>query len=139
MRSIKAESMIDEIKWLSEKGFKEFVLTGIHISSYGMDFIDKNSEDYLGNKDIRDLAMKKEYLLNLIKEVADIEGVKRIRLGSLEPRIITDRFASELADIDKICPHFHLSMQSGCDETLKRMNRHYTSEEYMAKVDILRK
>lgn len=139
VRSRKSESIIDEIKGLSEKGFKEFVLTGIHISSYGMDFIDKNSEDYLGNKDIRDLAMKKEYLLNLIKEVADIEGVKRIRLGSLEPRIITDRFASELADIDKICPHFHLSMQSGCDETLKRMNRHYSSEEYMAKVDILRK
>ena len=107
VRSRKSESIIDEIKGLSEKGFKEFVLTGIHISSYGMDFIDKNSEDYLGNKDIRVLAMKKEYLLNLIKEVADIEGVKRIRLGSLEPRIITDRFASELADIDKICPHFH--------------------------------
>ena len=114
------------------------MLTGIHISSYGMDFIDRNSEDYLGNKDVRDLAMKKEYLLNLIKEVADIEGVKRIRLGSLEPRIITDRFASKLAGIEKICPHFHLSMQSGCDETLKRMNRHYTCEEYMSKVEILR-
>ena len=138
VRSRRRESILDEIKGLTEKGFKEFVLTGIHISSYGMDFIDKNSEDYLGNKDVRDLAMKKEYLLNLIKEVADIEGVKRIRLGSLEPRIITDRFASKLAGIEKICPHFHLSMQSGCDETLKRMNRHYTCEEYMSKVEILR-
>ena len=138
VRSRRRESILDEIKGLTEKGFKEFVLTGIHISSYGMDFIDRNSEDYLGNKDVRDLAMKKEYLLNLIKEVADIEGVKRIRLGSLEPRIITDRFASKLAGIEKICPHFHLSMQSGCDETLKRMNRHYTCEEYMSKVEILR-
>lgn len=140
VRSRKEENILDEIRGLVSAGYKEFVLTGIHISSYGMDFIDKNSGDYLaGSKDVRAIAYEKEYLLNLIRAVALIDGVKRIRLGSLEPRIVTEHFVEELAKIKSVCPHFHLSMQSGCDATLKRMNRHYTTAEYMERVNILRK
>ena len=100
------------------------VLTGIHLSSYGVDF--KEEE-------------KKENLLSLIKQVHEVEGIRRIRLGSLEPRIITEEFAQALASMPKFCPHFHLSLQSGCDKTLKRMNRHYTTEEYAAGCEILRR
>ena len=106
VRSRKKEEVLEEVKRLTENGYQEFVLTGIHLSSYGTDCHDS--------------------LLGLIQAVHEIPGVKRIRLGSLEPRIITEEFAQAIGSMPKICPHFHLSLQSGCDETLKRMNRHYT-------------
>jgi threonylcarbamoyladenosine tRNA methylthiotransferase MtaB len=122
VRSRQKEAILDEIKGLCEKGYKEFVLTGIHISSYGIDFCD----------DI------KTHLIDLITDIDRIQGVERIRLGSLEPRIITREFAKSLASLKHICPHFHLSLQSGCGTVLKRMNRHYTPEEYLEGVGILR-
>lgn len=119
VRSRKREDVVAEVTELAQRGYKEVVLTGIHLSSYGMD--------------------QEDGLLNLIKSVHEVEGIQRIRLGSLEPRIITEEFAETLAGLSKICPHFHLSLQSGCDETLKRMNRKYTSEEYYEKCCLLRK
>jgi len=140
VRSRKSEKIIEEISGLVKRGYKEFVITGIHISSYGIDFIGKTDGDYLeGDHDIRKIAEKREYLINLIKDVSHIEGVTRIRLGSLEPRIVTERFVSELSKIKQLCPHFHLSLQSGCDETLKRMNRHYSTDEFRSCVELLRK
>ena len=112
--------MIQEIQNLAEDGFQEVVLTGIHLSSYGKD---------LGNIT----------LLDIIKKIQKIDGIQRIRLGSLEPRIITEEFVRELKECDKVCPHFHLSLQSGCDETLRRMNRRYNTEEYEKALMILRK
>lgn len=109
------ESILEEIKGLTTAGYKEFVLTGIHISSYGM-----------------------KELLFLMQEIDMIEGVERIRLGSLEPRIITEDFAEGLSVLTHLCPHFHLSLQSGCDSVLKRMNRHYTAKEYLVGVQLLR-
>ena len=102
VRSRNSEDVIREVKRLAEHGFREIVLTGIHLSSYGVDTGDD--------------------LLHLIREVHNVEGIERIRLGSLEPRIVTDGFAAALAGLPKICPHFHLSLQSGCDATLQRMN-----------------
>lgn len=122
VRSRSLDSVIKEVRTLASAGYKEVVLTGIHLSSYGIDFIDKKTN-----------------LTELIKKVAEIDGIERIRLGSLEPRVVTEEFAKELASIDKICPHFHLSLQSGSTETLKRMNRHYTPEEYLISCNILRK
>ena len=140
VRSRRQEDVLREIRGLAESGVKEVVLTGIHLSSYGMDFIDKTDGDYLENgKDLRGTAMERAYLLNLIRDIAAVDGIERIRLGSLEPRIITEEFAGGLAALPKVCPHFHLSLQSGCDETLKRMNRHYTTEEYYDKVALLRR
>ena len=107
---------------LAAAGYREIVLTGIHLSSYGMDFPES----------------QKENLLGLIRRLHQIEGISRIRLGSLEPRIITEAFVSALAGLPKLCPHFHLSLQSGCDETLKRMNRHYTTKEYAQCCSLLR-
>jgi threonylcarbamoyladenosine tRNA methylthiotransferase MtaB len=123
VRSRRPEEVIEEVKTLVKNGYQEIVLTGIHLSSYGVDFPE---EERIG-------------LLDLILRLHPIEGLKRIRLGSLEPRIITEEFAKTLAGLDKFCPHFHLSLQSGCDETLKRMNRHYTTAEYAAGCEILRK
>lgn len=120
VRSRDAADIEAEVTSLAAKGYKEIVITGIHISSYGVDKEDSN-------------------LLKLLQRIHGIEGLERIRLGSLEPRIITEEFAREIAKLPKICPHFHLSMQSGCNETLRRMNRHYTSEEYYEKCEILRK
>ena len=114
VRSRRPEDVIREIETLAANGYQEFVLTGIHLSSYGVDFPQE----------------EKETLLSLILRIHRLDGVKRIRLGSLEPRIVTEEFAGTLAGLEKICPHFHLSLQSGCDETLKRMNRHYTTAEY---------
>jgi threonylcarbamoyladenosine tRNA methylthiotransferase MtaB len=122
VRSRYKESIVEEIKGLCEKGYKEFVLTGIHISSYGIDFKDGINT----------------HLLDLIRDIDQIDGVERIRLGSLEPRIITEDFAKGLADLKHICPHFHLSLQSGCESVLKRMNRHYLPEEYLKGVELLR-
>lgn len=120
VRSRKQEDILEEVRGLAAKGYKEVVLAGIHISSYG---VDKGEPALLG----------------LLKEIHGVEGVERIRLGSLEPRIVTKEFALELRKLPKLCPHFHLSLQSGCDATLKRMNRHYTTGEYYEKVKILRK
>ena len=119
VRSRSKDSVLEEIQRLADNGYKEVVLTGIHLSSYGMDTDDS--------------------LLNLILSVHEIPGIQRIRLGSLEPRIITEEFAKTLAALPKLCPHFHLSLQSGCDATLRRMNRRYTSEEYYEKCVLLRK
>lgn len=123
-RSRDMEDVLKEISGLAEKGYREVVLTGIHLSSYGM----TQGNDFSGSK-----------LLALIQEVQGIQGIERIRLGSLEPRIITEEFAKGIARCSKICPHFHLSLQSGCDTVLKRMNRKYTTEEYYEKVCILRR
>lgn len=122
VRSRKADEVQKEVERLAKKGYREVVLTGIHLSSYGTDFEDSS-----------------ENLLTLIRRVHQVEGISRIRLGSLEPGIITEEFAQELAKMQKICPHFHLSLQSGCQATLERMNRRYTSEEYRQKCQILRK
>ncbi|MBR3769661.1 MAG: tRNA (N(6)-L-threonylcarbamoyladenosine(37)-C(2))-methylthiotransferase MtaB [Lachnospiraceae bacterium] len=119
VRSRKLEDVIQEVTKLAANGFKEVVLTGIHLSSYGVDTEDS--------------------LLHLIEEVHQVEGIERIRLGSLEPRIVTEEFAEKLSKMEKICPHFHLSLQSGCDATLVRMNRRYDTTEYKAGCDILRK
>lgn len=136
VRSRKQEDILKEIKGLVEKGYKEIVLTGIHISSYGKDFLNKSvhediTADYL--EDNND-----GIFLSLIKAIHEVESLERIRLGSLEPRIITEYFTSELRKLEKICPHFHLSLQSGCDETLRRMNRRYNASEYYEKVQLLR-
>lgn len=125
-----------EIENLSEKGFEEIVLTGIHLSSYGLDIKGQNSN-------YNDAAASGEYtnreLLEVIKEIGRIPGIKRIRLGSLEPRVITEEFLLGLKEIENFCPHFHLSLQSGCDSVLKRMNRHYTAEEFLEKIRLIRK
>ena len=119
VRSRSMESVRGEVETLARNGYQEVVLTGIHLSSYG---IDTGTE-----------------LLSLIRTVHEVAGIKRIRLGSLEPRIITEEFAEAIAGLPKMCPHFHLSLQSGCTETLKRMNRRYTAEEYYEKCELLRK
>lgn len=140
VRSRRQDDVLSEIRGLAANGYQEVVVTGIHLSSYGMDFIGTNDGDYLeGGKDLRGTAFKRAYLISLIEEIAKIEGIERIRLGSLEPRIITDEFVSRLAAVTKVCPHFHLSLQSGCDATLKRMNRRYTAQEYYEKVEVLRR
>ena len=122
VRSRNIESVLKEVHSLAEKGYKEVVLTGIHLSSYGVDFQEE----------------KKETLLSLIRAVHEIEGIQRIRLGSLEPGIVTREFAEGIAALPKVCPHFHLSLQSGCDETLERMNRRYRSGEYREHCELLR-
>lgn len=121
VRSRNLQDVEQEVRALAANGYREIVLTGIHLSSYGIDFDGKR------------------HLLDLIRTVHEVEGIMRIRLGSLEPGIVTEEFARELASMPKICPHFHLSLQSGCDATLKRMNRRYTSGEYYERCRILRK
>lgn len=135
IRSRQPEEIVKEVERLAKAGYKEVVLTGIHASSYGMDFINPKMDLDSWVK----MKGEKKDLLYLIGQIHQVEGIKRIRLSSIEPRIITEEFAKKLSGFPKICPHFHLSMQSGCDETLKRMNRHYTSEEYYEKCTILRK
>lgn len=121
VRSRDMQDVAEEVRTLAANGYREIVLTGIHLSSYGIDFDGQR------------------HLLDLIRAVHEVDGIMRIRLGSLEPGIVTEEFAKELASMPKICPHFHLSLQSGCDATLKRMNRRYTSAEYYEKCLILRK
>lgn len=132
VRSRKMEDILQEVRNLTANGYKEIVLTGIHISSYGLDFehTADEQEDYG--------PFKNSALIDLIEVLSGIEGLERIRLGSLEPRIITENFVRRLCKVPQICPHFHLSLQSGCDETLKRMNRHYTTALYLEKCGILR-
>lgn len=122
VRSRQPEDVLSEIRSLAEAGYKEVVLTGIHLSSYGIDFEDGSTG-----------------LLQLIENVHGIEGIRRIRLGSLEPGIMTEEFVSALAGMEKICPHFHLSLQSGCDTVLRRMNRRYDTAEYAGRCEILRR
>ena len=122
VRSRRPEDIEHEVRGIAEAGYKEIVLTGIHLSSYGVDFKDEQQEN----------------LLTLIKRLDQIPGIERLRLGSLEPRIVTREFAKELARLRTICPHFHLSLQSGWDATLKRMNRRYNAAEYQACCEILR-
>ena len=119
VRSRRAEDVVAEVTALAANGYHEVVLTGIHLSSYGIDHGDN--------------------LLNLIARVHEIEGIERIRLGSLEPNIITEEFVKAIASMPKVCPHFHLSLQSGCDETLKRMNRKYDTASYREKCALLRR
>ena len=121
VRSRKPENVISEIEKISKKGIKEVVITGIHIASYGKDF-------------------KEEYrLIDLLEEINKIDGIERIELGSIEPLLITEEFVRRLKKLEKICHHFHLSLQSGCNETLKRMNRRYSVEEFKNIVELLKK
>ena len=131
VRSRDKEDIISEIRSLVDKGCKEIVLTGIHVGSYGIDMNEdgKQSGDYGGYSK----------LIDLVEEISKIEGLGRIRLSSVEPRIITDENAKRLAALPNLCPHFHLSLQSGCDATLKRMNRHYSTDDYYESVLALRK
>ena len=121
VRSREMSDVVEEVKQLASAGYQEVVLTGIHLSSYGIDKEDGSN------------------LLKLIQAVHEVDGIRRIRLGSLEPRIITEEFAKTISSMEKMCPHFHLSLQSGCNTTLKRMNRRYTAEEYYEKCQLLRK
>ena len=121
IRSRKIESVIEEVKKIAEKGIKEVVITGIHIASYGKDF-----DNNIG-------------LIDLLEEINKVDGIQRIRIGSLEPKIITEEFMQRLIKLPKICHHFHLSLQSGCDETLRRMNRKYNTLEFKEIVNRLRK
>lgn len=123
VRSREPENIMVEVERLIEKGYKEIVLTGIHLSSYGIDFGERRSER----------------LIDVIKQIGEKKAIKRIRLGSLEPRIITKEFMEQLKSVPSFCPHFHLSLQSGCDETLKRMNRRYTAKEYLDGCNLIRK
>ncbi len=120
VRSRKLQEVIREVEGLVKEGYKEIVLTGIHLSSYGIDFEDEIT------------------LLTLIQTISDIDGLERIRLGSLEPRIITEEFVDTVKENKKFCPHFHLSMQSGCSDTLKRMNRRYTADEFYEKCELIK-
>ena len=121
VRSRKPENIIEEIQSIAKKGIKEVVITGIHVASYGKDFKEKYE------------------LIDLLEEINKIQGIQRIRLGSIEPLLITEEFVKRLSKLEKICHHFHLSLQSGCDETLKRMNRKYTTQEFKTIVERLRK
>lgn len=142
VRSRHAEDIAAEIRGLVASGYREVVLTGIHISSYGIDFDEEewkkgNSVEVHHGEERRDYSGSSK-LLDLVEKLHEIPGVERIRLGSLEPRIITAETAQRLSRLQKLCPHFHLSLQSGCDETLRRMNRHYTAGEYFQSVQYLR-
>ena len=129
IRSRKPEEIIQEVKKLAEADCKEVVLTGIHLSSYGKDWKDD---------EVNSSRLDGTALLDLLQAISEIDGILRIRMGSLEPRIMTEEFMTGLKKLPKVCPHFHLSLQSACNETLKRMNRKYTIEEYMESCDRLR-
>ncbi len=135
VRSRKLDNVVEEVKKLAGNGYQEVVLTGIHLSSYGVDFL-KAPQSQEQNSAAENCQ---EDLLSLIQAVHEVDGILRIRLGSLEPRAITERFVREVSKLPKLCPHFHLSLQSGCDATLKRMNRRYTTGEYYEKCRLLRK
>lgn len=138
VRSRLKEDVLAEVKGLARMGYREVVLTGIHISSYGVDFVQMESEDYMA-AEAKAEALRRGVFLELLQAIHEVEGIDRIRLGSLEPRIITEEFAAGVRRLDKVCPHFHLSLQSGSDNVLKRMNRRYTTGEYYEKVQILRR
>ena len=133
IRSRKIEDCLKEIERLGQEGISEIVLTGIHLSSYGLDF-QNLSYEYASK-----IAESGEALISLIEKIGEIPSIERIRLGSLEPRVITENFVSRLKAVEEICPHFHLSLQSGAAKTLKEMNRHYTKEEFKEAVDCIRR
>ncbi|MBQ2640907.1 MAG: tRNA (N(6)-L-threonylcarbamoyladenosine(37)-C(2))-methylthiotransferase MtaB [Lachnospiraceae bacterium] len=132
IRSRQPEEILQEVRDLVAGGIREIVLTGIHVSSYGLDFGAEGPVRF-------DPFKSGQALLSLLRGLSAVEGLERIRMSSLEPRIMTERFIRELSALDKVCPHFHLSLQSGCDATLRRMNRHYTTAEYARSVDLLRR
>ena len=132
IRSRSLEDVVEECKRLGQAGIREVVLTGIHLSSYGKDWTEADSQSGSPNGEL-------VTLLTLIRAIHQVETIERIRIGSLEPRIVTEEFAGALAQLPKVCPHFHLSLQSGCDSVLKRMNRHYTTQDYRQGCAILRK
>lgn len=148
VRSRNPQSIIKEIEEISRTGIKEVVLTGIHLASYGKDFKQEKvdelrkkyeySENYEEFNPKEDLATGGFRLIELLEQLNKINSIERIRLGSIEPKLITEEFVDRLSKLDKICDHFHLSLQSGCDETLKRMNRRYTTEEFRKSVNMLR-
>lgn len=131
VRSRSLEDIMSEVNKLAESGCHEIVITGIHLSSYGLDF---DNTEYNAQP-----VPNAERLLQVIEAIDKVDGIERIRLGSLEPRIITDAFLTRLSAVKKICPHFHLSLQSGCDATLRRMNRRYDTKEFSDGVDKIRK
>ncbi len=144
VRSRRAEDIIREITGMAKNGYREIVLTGIHISSYGIDFDEEAWKRGESVSVLKEDEERRDYsgsskLIDLLERIHDIEGIERIRIGSLEPRIVTEETAARMAALLKLCPHFHLSLQSGCDATLRRMNRKYTSEEYAESVALLRK
>ena len=144
VRSRRAEDIIREITGMAQNGYREIVLTGIHISSYGIDFDEEAWKRGESVSVLKEDEERRDYsgsskLIDLLERIHDIEGIERIRIGSLEPRIVTEETAARMAALPKLCPHFHLSLQSGCDATLRRMNRKYTSEEYAESVALLRK
>ena len=130
VRSRRPEEVLEEVKGLAAQGVREVVITGIHIGSYGLDWEDISYNQAGGGN---------AALLSLLRAIAGVEGIERIRLGSLEPRVMSEEFVAGIAEEPKICPHFHLSLQSGCDSVLARMNRHYTAAEFLAAVDRLRR
>ena len=144
VRSRGAEDIIREITGMAQNGYREIVLTGIHISSYGIDFDEEAWKRGESVSVLKEDEERRDYsgsskLIDLLERIHTIEGIERIRIGSLEPRIITEETAVRMAALPKLCPHFHLSLQSGCDSVLKRMNRRYDTAEYEAGCDLLRK
>lgn len=149
VRSRDADSILKEIEAISKQGIKEVVLTGIHIASYGKDFTDEKVKEYREKYGYKgdyikfdpkdDLHTGGFRLIELLEQIEKVTDIERIRIGSLEPKLINDEFVKRLANLNKICEHFHLSLQSGCNETLKRMNRRYTVEEFEESTKLLRK
>ena len=133
IRSRRPGEILKEIRTIAGKGIREVVLTGIHVSSYGLEW------DARTDNVPFDPLKSGAFLLDLMEEIRKIPGIERIRLSSLEPRIMTEEFVKGIADMPEVCPHFHLSLQSGCNATLRRMNRHYTAEEFMESVKLLRR
>lgn len=149
VRSRDVDSILKEIEAISKQGIKEVVLTGIHIASYGKDFTDEKVKEYREKYGYKgdyikfdpkdDLHTGGFRLIELLEQIEKVTDIERIRIGSLEPKLINDEFVKRLANLNKICEHFHLSLQSGCNETLKRMNRRYTVEEFEESTKLLRK
>ena len=133
IRSRREEDVLRELKNLASQGIREVVLTGIHLSSYGVDLCLDDQDAKAGRS-----WQERSRLIDLIEAVSRIDGIERIRLGSLEPSIITEEFVNRLKKASRVCPHFHLSLQSGCDSVLERMNRHYTTEDYRKSLELLR-
>ena len=148
IRSRNPKKIIEEIENIAKQGIKEVVLTGIHLASYGKDFIDETAREYRKqynyNEEYKkytpndDLASGGFRLIEILEQINKVKGIERIRLGSIEPKLITEEFVTRLSKLEKICHHFHLSLQSGCDETLKRMNRRYTTEDFRTICKILK-
>ena len=149
VRSRNPESILREIAQIAQEGIKEVVITGIHLASFGKDFSDEDAKKYRQtfgyNQDFTPFDPKNDLhtggfrLIELLEQINKVKGIERIRLGSLEPKLITRAFVTRLSKLEKICPHFHLSLQSGCDKTLKDMNRRYTTEEFENSANLLRK